>query len=263
MLLPEINFFDDMGSNNEKEELTAKLVESILFLDENLRKDGTSEPGWAKAGEFKSRKEKVEEKRLQKIEINIGKMQAEKESTTKRIKDFGRLRKLLFETGKSLELAVLDALRILGFEAHPFDDGESEFDVIFQSNEGRFIGEVEGKDNKAINVDKFRQLAHNIIEDFKREDVETQAKGVLFGNAYRLLPLSEREEPFTKKCISATAANSTALVFTPDLFKVAKYLSENPDSHFATECRKTLLNSVGRVKFPEIPSSGGNPNKTS
>jgi hypothetical protein len=57
--------------------------------------------------------------------------------------------------------------------------------VVFESEEGRLIGEAEGKDNKAINVDKLRQLSMNIHEDIQREEVTTPAKGVLFGNGYR------------------------------------------------------------------------------
>jgi len=171
------------------------------------------------------------------------------------VKDLGRLRNLLFEKGKPLEFAILDALRIIGFKVSQFDDGKSEFDAVFESKEGRFIGEAEGKDNKAINIDKLRQLALNIYEDLEHDGVESPAKAVLFGNAYRSIPIEERSEPFTTKCISAAQTSSTALVFTADLFKIAKYLSDTRDSRFATKCRKTLLGSIGKVVFPSIPQS--------
>lgn len=80
----------------------------------------------------------------------------------------------------------------MGFRAEPFKDSNSEFDVVFESDEGRLIGEAEGKDSKAINVDKLRQLAMNIHEDLQREEVTKSAKGVLFGNGFRLSPLNER-----------------------------------------------------------------------
>ena len=268
VLLPDINFrppyhFDKIEPDDVEEEFATNLVKSILIIDKNLRGDGVPEPEWAKSEEFKLEIEKLAEKELQAVENKIEEIQVMKDSIEKKIKDLGRLRNLLFANGKPLELAVLDALKILEFDdVHSVNHGESEFDVIFESGEGRFIGEVGGKDDGPIDVKKFRQLIHNIYEDFERDDVKTQAKGVLFGNAYRRHPLPEREEPFTQKCIAALKTNPVALVSTPDLFEVAKYLSENSDSHFATECRKALLNSVGRVKFPEIPSSGGNPNKS-
>lgn len=161
----------------------------------------------------------------------------------------------MYEKGKPLEFAILDALKILGFSVTQYEDADSEFDAVFESKEGRLIGEVEGKDNKAINIDKLRQLALNIHEDLQRDEVSEPAKSVLFGNAYRLLQLDERPNPFTDKCISAASVSSTALVFTPDLFNVAKYLRDNKDAKFAIGCRKAILKSVGRVIFPEIPTS--------
>ena len=89
----------------------------------------------------------------------------------------------------------------MGFKADSFDDGKSEFDAVFSSTEGRFIGEAEGRDNKAINIDKFSQLMRNLHEDFDREEVLEIANGVLFGNGYRLNTPEERGELFTEKCL--------------------------------------------------------------
>lgn len=178
---------------------------------------------------------------------------SEKEETLEKIRQLKKLRNLLFEKGKPLEFSILDALKILGFSVSQYEDENSEFDAVFESEEGRLIGEVEGKDNKAINIDKLRQLALNIHEDLQREEVAEPAKSVLFGNAYRLAPLNERQNPFTDKCISAAVVSSTALVFTPDLFMVARYLHDNKNARFAKQCRKSILSAVGRVTFPEIP----------
>jgi hypothetical protein len=125
--------------------------------------------------------------------------------------------------------------------------------VVFESDEGRLIGEAEGKDNKAVNIEKLRQLSMNIHEDLQRESVTAPAKPVLFGNGFRLQPLSERADPFTEKCHSAAATSSTALVFTPDLFWPVQYLVSNSDAEYARACRQTLLASTGRVVFPPPP----------
>jgi len=143
----------------------------------------------------------------------------------------------------------------MGFRAEPFQDAESEFDVVFESEEDRLIGEAEGKDNKAVNIEKLRQLGMNIQEDLQREVVTRPAKGVLFGNAYRLSPVAERGVPFTEKCISAAQASSTALVATPDLFRVVRSLSNNPDDDYARACRKAILNGTGIVAFPAPPEA--------
>ena len=271
VLLPDIDFFplgyyDREGAKSEEAvAFAAKLIESVVTIDRNLRNadEIISEPEWVKDNKFKLEKEKIAEDRSQEIKSEIERMQMEKKALEKEIKDLGRLRNLLFANGKPLELAVLDALKILEFDnVHSFNDGKSEFDAVFESDEGKFIGEVEGKDNKAIDFDKFRQLILNTLESLNRDD--TPVKGVLFGNAYRLSSPLERKEPFTQKCIVALETSPVALVSTPDLFEVAKYLSDNPtDKHFAAKCRETLSNSVGIVEFPEIPNSDGNPNKTS
>jgi hypothetical protein len=89
-----------------------------------------------------------------------------------------------------------------------------------------------------------------------RDDVLEPAKGVLFGNAYRLLPLVDRGTFFTEKCMSAAKRSGTTLVTTPDLFTTAQYLSGEPNEDFAKECRRAILESGGKiVNFPKPPAS--------
>jgi hypothetical protein len=192
-------------------------------------------------------------------ERNVEEAQKRKEDLREKLKSAGAYRGLLFEKGKPLEKLVVEAMRLLGFTAAPHRDSRSEIDVVFASEEGRFIGEVEGKDNKAVNIDKLRQLSMNIHEDLQREDVTKPAKPVLFGNGFRLQPLSERPDPFTEKCQSAASTSSTALVFTPDLFWVVQYLLENSDVEYARICREALLSSIGRVTFPFLPKGEETP----
>ncbi|MCG6540687.1 hypothetical protein MCB86_11450 [Pseudomonas sp. KSR10] len=260
VLLPDVDFYADeyFGEDGEwnaaGRAIAAKLVSAVVAMDKALRNEGelTPEPDWVKDDCFKLTSELAATQELLLIEKKMEAIQTEKDAALERLKKHGRLRKLLFEKGKPLEYAILDALEILGFKVEQFNDGNSEFDAVFTCKEGRLIGEVEGKDNKAVNVEKLRQLALNIHEDLARDEIDAPAKGVLFGNSYRLQPLSEREVPFTTKCISAAVTSSTALVPTPELFKAAKYLSDKRDSRFAKRCRNALLSSVGIVQFPEI-----------
>ena len=89
------------------------------------------------------------------------------------------MKRLLYENGKPLEDAIRITLEMMEFRVEHFENSESEFDVVFESKEGRLIGEAEGKDNKAINISKLRQLEMNIHEDFERDEVSDMAKGVL------------------------------------------------------------------------------------
>lgn len=261
VLLPDIefyrdNFFDEEGEWTEESAWFAKkLIAEIVSLDKSLKgsNEFTAEPEWATNSKYKTIKERKLSEDLLKVESELEKIQLKKERLINEVKDTGRLRNLLFEKGKPLEYAIIEALKILGFKATQYDDGNSEFDAVFESSEGRLIGEAEGKDNKAINIEKLRQLSLNIHEDLEREQVKSPAKAVLFGNPFRLMRPEDRGDPFTDKCKSASSTSSTALVFTPDLFEAAQYLSDNKDARFATRCRKLLLSSIGRVFFPEVP----------
>jgi len=264
ILVPDIDFYqddflvekddEDVWTNKAKDFAT-RILTTVLALDKALKNEDnvTPEPEWAKEKCFELIKETEFKAELLKIEEKLENLQSKKETLKDNLKDAGRIRNLLFEKGKPLEYSIIDALKILGFEAAQYKDSESEFDVVFKSKEGRLIGEAEGKDNKAVNIDKLRQLEMNIHEDLDREEIDEPAKAVLFGNAFRLEPIDNRKDPFTTKCISAAIRSSTALVQTPDLFIVVRYFLNNRDSQFATKCRKAILNSIGLVEFPKVP----------
>jgi hypothetical protein len=278
ILLPDIDFyhqsfFEEVETEDgteehwtvEAEQFSARLVKCVSSLCSALRSDAelTPEPDWATSNAYSLDKESKLIASLSKADEKIAELQSKKNKLLSDLKNAGKLRALLYESGKPLELAIIDALNILGFKAENYADEKSEFDAVFESTEGRLIGEAEGKDNKAINITKLRQLALNIHEDFEREDVTLPAKGVLFGNPYRLLPIEDREDPFTDKCKTAAQTSSTALVFTPDLFFAARYLSNHTDAAYSKKCREAIASTTGRVFFPEIPEKGREQEKTS
>ncbi|MCP3941545.1 MAG: hypothetical protein GY710_08700 [Desulfobacteraceae bacterium] len=266
ILLPDIDFYHDsfFVENEEtgKQDWTketcsfaAKIIKEAISINKAIKNDGNStpEPEWSKSSKYDLDVEQKFKSKLLIFETKINELHKQKEKFSEQLKDAGRLRNLLYENGKPLEYAILDALSILGFTASQYRDSESEFDVVFECDEGRLIGEAEGKDRKAINIDKLRQLEMNILEDLDREGTKDTAKAVLFGNPQRFFDPKERDKPFTKKCLSAANRSSTALIFTPDLFRVTQYLSNNRNKRFATKCRKAILNTVGIVIFPVPP----------
>lgn len=266
VLLPYLDIDNNEEFTEEKEEKVLwskkgiefgrKLLSQLLEIDKTLRatSDRTPQPDWVKAPEYVLDKERTLQDSLLVLEQQIEKLQTKKDELKTQIKSESSLKRLLYEKGTQLEESIIDALSILGFKADRFQDSESEFDVVFESKEGRFIGEAEGKDNKSINIDKLRQLAMNIHEDLARESVNEPAKGVLFGNAFRLSSISEREDFFTPKCISAAERSGIALVRTTDLFLITKYLRSKNDKKFASQCRKAIFEAHGDIAtFPEIP----------
>jgi hypothetical protein len=238
-------------------EFGTKLRSSLVEISKAIRQSAslTPAPDWVSDEKYDLPNEIKLREKLLKVESKIQKLQKEKQTTKEALIDEGKLKRLLFEKGKPLESSIVDALKVLGFNATQYQDDKSEFDVIFECLEGRLLGEAEGKDGKQININKLRQLEMNIHEDFERDEVKDIAKGVLLGNAFRLLPLEERDENFfTDKCVTASRRNKTALVRTPDLFLVASYLLSHKNKTFAKKCRNTILKSIGGlVKFPNIP----------
>lgn len=267
LLLPDMNFDDDRWFEKDEDEegyfpftkeaqqFAASYIAEIVALDRRLRlaSEHTAEPEWAKVPIYLMAAESRLRKELLLAEQAVENAQRMKEELKTELIEASMLRGLLYETGKPLEAAVLKALQILGFKAENFADESSEFDAVFSSDEGRLLGEAEGKDNKAINITKLRQLTMNIDEDFGRDEVVTRAKGVLFGNAYRLTDPDNRDTPFSDKCITSATAQSIALVHTPELFKAARHVLESEDCAFATLCREVLVGTIGIVTFPAVP----------
>jgi len=232
------------------------LLSHIVEIDNVLtsNKDATPAPDWTKQEGYRIASENVIEQEIKSVNTNIEELQNTRSKLNIQLEDEGKLRWLLYEKGHLLEDVILEALRLMGFKADNYKDSESEFDAVFTSPEGRFLGETEGKDNTAINIDKLSQLERNIQEDFARDDIKKYAHGVLFGNAYRLSTLQERAEFFTEKCISGAKRAGIALVCTPDLFFVAKYLKEHNDLDYARQCREAIFEAIGKkVSFPPIP----------
>lgn len=233
-----------------------KLSGALAGLFDSLAKgrSTTPPPAWALEPAFRTDVEGVLQGKVAQVSKKIGELQQQKTELEQRLDEEGSIRSLLFEQGKPLERAVREALTVLGFSAVPFAESDSEFDVVFESKEGRCLGEVEGKDNKAISIEKFSQLERNLQEDFALDGVAEYAKGVLFGNAERLKVPLERSDSFTAKCITAAIRVGAALVKTSDLFEPVKFLKSHPEPEYAKACREAIFKAQGcLVVFPPPP----------
>jgi len=263
----EKKFTEYKGKGKERKEYWTKeaiqfgksLVKTLVDIDKALHKGGdkTPPPDWTNETDFRLAQEQVLQKDVEKKTKEIEKLIAQKNESLAKVDEEIELRDLLFEKGKALENAINIALEILGYKAENYNDGNLELDHVITSPEGdRFIGEAEGKDTSAINIDKFRQLALNIQEDLQSDQVENPAIGILFGNGFRLTKPSERAEQFTTKCLNTAKVSNCVLMRTADLFRVAKYTRESKDKKFAKSCRDAIKNSVGKiVDFPTVPKT--------
>lgn len=233
-----------------------KFIKSIIEIDKILREgsDKSPKPDWIEHEQFMLKASSSIKKKIENNNLKIQEINANNEILFDQLVKAEVLNDLLFETGKPLENAVIHALKILDFQAENFDDGTLELDQVILSPEGiRYIGECEGKENKAIDITKFRQLSDALNEDFEREEINTKAFGLLFGNPYRLQEPSTRGESFTPKCVSGAAREKIGLIETVQLYKVAKYLSENKNEKFKKKCREAIFEGLGNViKFPDL-----------
>ena len=72
----------------------------------------------------------------------------------------------------------------------------------------------------------------------------------------RLIDSKNRKDWFTDKAISGAVREGIALVKTPDLYKIVKYIKDSGDNNFASNCRSAIADQAGVVEFPDIPVSG-------
>ncbi len=267
VLLPPIRYSEEEFTETNKEDNTIWTKKALQFgerfmkvfinIDKALKvsDETTPPPNWVSATEFKMPEENLLIKKITHGSKKIDKLVLEKNRLSELLRKEVELKNLLFEKGTPLEKSIIEVLHILGYSAERYDDGQLELDGVILSPEGdRFIGEVEGKDNTAVNIDKFRQLESNIQEDLERKEVESPAIGILFGNGFRLTPLKERKEQFTEKCIKNAKRLNVALIRTVDLFRVAKYIKINKNKKFAKDCRNRIKNNLGKIiEFPSLP----------
>lgn len=268
VLIPPIVYDEDKFTKYDKDKkqtfwtkeaikFGSRLVDLFFEIDKSLRGSSlkTPPPEWVGLPIYSLDEELKITSKIEVVSLEIEKFGITKNSLIEELNNARQLKDLLFETGKPLEQAVISALKILGYVAENYDDGELELDQVIVSPEGqRFIGECEGKDASAINIDKFRQLEENIQSDLQREEVGNPAIGILFGNGFRLAKPEERAEQFTAKCLNS-AKRGTILIRTVDLYPIVKYLKQNNDVDYAAACRSAILAGVGSiVKFPVVPN---------
>lgn len=232
------------------------LIQSIIEIEKALTQNNqkSPKPTWIYEKQYELLESNNTKKIIEENNAEIEKRQKENENLNLVLDEQESLKDLLFETGKPLEDAVIFALKILGYNAENFDDGELELDQIINSPEGnRYIGECEGKENKDIDVSKFRQLLDGLNADFEKETVEEKAFGLLFGNPQRLIEPCKRNLDFTKKCKMGAQRENIGLINTSDLFKVSRYVKESNDIEFAKLCRLEIHKQLGNlIIFPEI-----------
>lgn len=251
LLLPEVVF-------EETKDLT-DLLNIIVEIDKNLKNIKNPKPQWLESNEnYSINVSENIKSELVNIDEKINKLNEKKTELNQNLEKEEQIKDLLFENGKPLENAIIEALRILDYEAENKYIGNNEIDILAKSPERDiFCCEAEGKDNSAIDITKFRQLSDN-LNIYRDNYPDDTTYAILFGNPYRLKDIEERiEEPFTKHCLNRAKDNNIILIKTTDLFFVIRDIKNCNDNkkieEYKKKCREAILNSKGKiVVFPKI-----------
>lgn len=236
-------------------QVSRAVVSQFIAVDRMLKSgsEGSPPPAWvsdcAKPGAIVRLESDIAE-----IDAKTERLRQQREQAEVQRAEILEFNRLLYETGKPLEHAIEKVLRLLGYAVDTHRIGDLEIDHVIISPTGRrMIGESEGKDTSAIDISKFRQLESNIGEDFERDDVDEPAKGLLFGNGFRLSEPGSRAEQFTQKSLTNARRLGSALIRTADLYPVAVHLLDHPeDDAFREACRVAIEETTGGiVVFPK------------
>jgi len=217
------------------------------FLEKDLK---TPEPEWCKDRKFFISGEKNLENRIKKQNNRINVLNKKVDELILRKNNLTDFRKLLYEKGPQLERVVRRAFEVIGFNVSRFEKEDMEHDIILESEEGRIIGEIEGKDNDAIHINKLDQLISRVIdEDFKNKGLYPE--GILIGNAYRMKLTKERKKTFHDKVIISAKRKNIGLISTVELFKAVKKILSSPNNNkIKKEFRVQIVSSLGKeIKF--------------
>jgi hypothetical protein len=241
ILLPPLNYNKD-----DKKFIGVIRQCAERFLFERHR---TPPPTWTNL--FILNGETEFEEKLDSLINEIDTLQEEKNNLEKEKLEISQYKDLLFEQGIELEHLVLKSFSLFGFNAENRKQDDLEHDVVFESEEGRGIAEIEGKDNDAIHISKLDQLNRAVDEDF--ELTETYPQGLLIGNHYRLTNPKDRKEAFTEKVHIVATKKSFGLLTTLEIYKAVDYLLQNPnDESFKKKCREKILTISGtEIKLTE------------
>jgi len=234
--LPPPNYLKD---NN-------KLIGVLLNCTKKFitKHEVTPPPNWVK--EYQIVGEDIFEKEIELLNKELGSILDKISKIEEDENNLTKYKTLLYETGPELEGIVIDAFKLFGFIAENRKVNDLEHDIVFHSEEGKGIAELEGKDNDAIHQSKFDQLNRVVDEDF--EHTGSYSQGILIGNHFRLIKPDKRKDPFTDKVLIVAKKKRFGLLTTPEIFNAVQRIFENPnDEAFKKQCRERILITEGSI----------------
>jgi len=177
----------------------------------------------------------------QKLEAQQSKIEEREASLTKLQKH----KRLLRCTGPELQEICKSTLEEIGAKTKP-SAVTDEFMIEVDGKEA--LVEVKGN-TKSITKDDLAQLIADLGQQIKVTNKPTIIRGILIGNAWRLLRLSDRatKDVFTRHVVQYAEAQNIGLLSTTELFKAYCKVLVQPECN--SEILDKLINSKGIIRF--------------
>lgn len=225
---PEEDLGDDKAS-----------LELITWVESLRTQNGEASPPWLQRYQFPEDAEtthKIAELEAKKAEI-LAKIEALEGG--KEISDAWK--RLLYATGDELEIQVLEAFRILGFQAERGPEGRA--DIVLRLDTKNAVVEVKGLNSSAAEKNA-AQLEKWISEEMLSGS--GHVKGILVVNSYRHIPPQERSSPaFPHQMVTFSTPREHCLVTSVQLLAMVRAVLEDPSR--APSIREKLLDTTGVV----------------
>ncbi|MER5417814.1 hypothetical protein [Streptomyces virginiae] len=221
---------DDLGEDQASRELVAWV--------ESLRLDvGEPAPPWLQRYKFSEDVEAAAE---------MARLEEERERVVGAIEDLkgvvevsDRWKRLLYASGDDLESQVMEAFRLLGFEAE--SGPEDRADILLRLNGRVAVVEVKGLNGSAAEKNAAQ------LEKWISEEMLSGAgkpKGILVVNAYRQIPPEGRKKPtFPHQMVTFCTPREHCLVSTSQLLSMARKVMDDPS--LAPSIAESLMGATG------------------
>jgi hypothetical protein len=168
------------------------------------------------------------------------------QKANEKINNLNEYKRLLYSDGPELEDIVQRCFNEIGGKIIPAKYSQEEFILFYSGNE--YLVEVKGS-SKSIALKHLRQLNDYLLK--YQEDTGKVCKGILFGNAWRLIPPHERNTPdtpiFPKNLIQRAEQWNVALVSSIDFFNSFMNFLEHNDGEsllIAIISQKGIVNFI-------------------
>ncbi|MBE0426224.1 MAG: hypothetical protein IBX72_06220 [Nitrospirae bacterium] len=209
IFLPSLN-------NPDSEKVGGVLIDSLKgSFKWNIPDD---KPAWLSTYSLHGEDKIIAE--IKEIDDEISKIEKRKEELESEHNRLELLKSLLYEQGKySLEPAVREAFKILGFNVLEPDEYDEEYDLFSKEEDLIVIGEIEGSE-KQVDIAKYRQLLDYV--DREETSNASKVKGVLIGNGFIKIKPEERDEQFTEAAIRGCRARKFCRITTYELYKAVQ-----------------------------------------